>query len=171
MQKNPYTRTVAIGTFSCAATLTLLLDLVSKRWFFDQFLLDAAPRFSLLGGRVQHFLHANLGATFNTPLPLPLIVIGAVFFCAWLILFLFSNHSHWKHPVLVVSAGLVFGGALGNLYDRIFLGFVRDWILLWHRAIANIADFAVVIGCASLLLFAIIIPARQQRRSVQRSKA
>lgn len=171
MQKNPYPRAVAIGIFSITALLTLALDLLSKRWFFDQLLLDATPRFSFFGGRVQHFLHANLGATFNTPLPIPLIVIGAVFFCGWLILFLFSNKSHWNHPLLVTSAGLVFGGALGNLYDRVFLGFVRDWILLWHRAIANIADFAVLIGCVSLLLFAIIIPARQQRRSVQRGKA
>lgn len=171
MQKNPYTRTVAIGTFTLTTLVTLALDLVSKRLFFDQFLLDPTPRFAFFRGLIQHYLHANLGATFNAPLPLPLIIIGALFFCAWLILFLFSNKSHWGHPFLVVSAGLVFGGAFGNLYDRLFLGYVRDWVLLWHRAIANFADFAVLIGCTSLFIFALLIPSRQARKSMPRSRA
>lgn len=166
MQKNAYTRAVACTIFCSGAIVVLALDLLSKWWFFDQFLLDASPRFSWFDGRIQHSLHANLGATFNTPLPIPLIIIGAVFFCGWLISFLFSSKSHWNHPLFVLSAGLVFGGALGNLYDRVFLGFVRDWILLWHRAIANIADVAVLLGCISLLVLALLIPTRQQRRAV-----
>jgi signal peptidase II len=171
MQKNPYTRTVAIGLFFFTSLVTLAADLLSKMVYFDRFLLDSLPRFSWFGGRVQHYLHANLGATFNAPIPLPLIIVAAVVFCGWLVSFVFTNSSHWKHPVLLLGGGLVFGGALGNLYDRVALGFVRDWMLFWHRTVANIADFAILIGFILLLGLSLRIPSRQPSRSMPRSKA
>ncbi|MCO6059504.1 signal peptidase II [Pseudomonas sp. MOB-449] len=58
---------------------------------------------------------------------------------------------------LAIALALVLGGALGNLYDRVVLGHVVDFILVhWqnvHRFPAfNIADSAITVGAVMLAL-------------------
>ena len=57
---------------------------------------------------------------------------------------------------LAVALCLVLGGALGNLYDRITLGYVVDFLhLYWgdyHFPAFNIADSAISVGAAMLVL-------------------
>lgn len=58
---------------------------------------------------------------------------------------------------LAVALALVLGGALGNLYDRIALGHVIDFILVhwqnrWYFPAFNIADSAITIGAIMLAL-------------------
>lgn len=59
-------------------------------------------------------------------------------------------------PTECVALSLIFGGALGNLLDRIRLGYVNDFIDLhwqqWHFAIFNIADAAVTFGVILLMI-------------------
>jgi signal peptidase II len=51
---------------------------------------------------------------------------------------------------------LVLGGALGNLYDRITLGYVVDFLYFYYHQFAwpafNVADSAICVGVALLLL-------------------
>lgn len=51
---------------------------------------------------------------------------------------------------------LIIGGALGNLYDRITLGHVVDFVLLhwrgWYYPAFNVADSAITIGAAALIV-------------------
>jgi signal peptidase II len=54
--------------------------------------------------------------------------------------------------------GLVFGGAVGNLIDRIRLGYVTDFIdvRLWrdfHWPAFNVADSAITVGSIMLVIF------------------
>lgn len=60
----------------------------------------------------------------------------------------------------ILALGLVLGGALGNILDRIRLGYVADFIHLhagaWSFYVFNVADAAITIGVAILLLRAII---------------
>lgn len=55
-----------------------------------------------------------------------------------------------------LALALILGGALGNLYDRIMLGHVVDFIVLHYREhewpAFNIADSAICIGAALLVL-------------------
>lgn len=59
-----------------------------------------------------------------------------------------------RHLSRIQHAGfaLVLGGALGNVVDRAVRGYVVDFIHLTHWPVFNVADIAVVIGAASLLL-------------------
>jgi signal peptidase II len=45
-----------------------------------------------------------------------------------------------------VAAGLLVGGALANLADRAVLGSVRDFIVIGHAVVVNVADLAVALG-------------------------
>ena len=51
---------------------------------------------------------------------------------------------------------LIIGGALGNLYDRITLGHVVDFVLLhwrgWYYPAFNVADSAITVGAAALIV-------------------
>ncbi|MBA1202594.1 lipoprotein signal peptidase [Pseudomonas capeferrum] len=58
---------------------------------------------------------------------------------------------------LAVALALVLGGALGNLYDRIVLGHVVDFILVhwqnrWYFPAFNLADSAITVGAVMLAL-------------------
>jgi len=56
--------------------------------------------------------------------------------------------NHW----MACAIALIIGGALGNLYDRLTLGYVIDFIDFyishWHFATFNLADSAISIGAA-----------------------
>ncbi|KTB82456.1 signal peptidase II [Pseudomonas syringae] len=58
---------------------------------------------------------------------------------------------------LAIALALVLGGALGNLYDRIVLGHVIDFILVhwenrWYFPAFNVADSAITVGAIMLAL-------------------
>ena len=62
-----------------------------------------------------------------------------------------------RHRVpLAVALGLVLGGGLGNLYDRVALGYVVDFISIhyhqWYWPAFNIADSAITVGAVVLVL-------------------
>lgn len=53
-----------------------------------------------------------------------------------------------------LAYGALLAGALGNYVDRLFRGFVVDFIALPHYPVFNVADIAIVVGVGLLLLSA-----------------
>jgi signal peptidase II len=53
-----------------------------------------------------------------------------------------------------LAGALLFAGILGNTFDRVALGYVRDFLVTWAipNYVFNLADLFVVIGCASLFV-------------------
>jgi signal peptidase II len=70
------------------------------------------------------------------------------------IIYLLKKNPHNK--LFCWGLALVLGGALGNLYDRITLGYVVDFLYFYYQQFAwpafNVADSAICIGVALLLL-------------------
>ena len=63
----------------------------------------------------------------------------------------FYGRSAQRHPFLPVALGLVLGGSLSNLVDRVRLGYVTDFIdFRWWPAF-NLADSFIVVGVVILL--------------------
>lgn len=56
--------------------------------------------------------------------------------------------NFFRHPLGKVTLTLLLAGAVGNLIDRVFRGFVVDMfnVLFMHFAVFNVADICVVVG-------------------------
>lgn len=61
-----------------------------------------------------------------------------------------------RQKLVAIALSLVLGGAIGNLYDRIVLGYVVDFIDIyvkhWHWPAFNIADSAITLGAVLLAI-------------------
>ena len=69
---------------------------------------------------------------------------------AWMLYFFARSGS--RHPVLPVALGLVIGGSVSNLIDRVRLGHVTDFLDFKYWPAFNLADTFIVVGVAALLL-------------------
>ena len=76
-------------------------------------------------------------------------------------LFYFAK-SGARHPILPVALGLLIGGSLGNLVDRLRIGHVTDFLDLKYWPAFNLADTFIVVGVAALLI-ALVAAERQPR--------
>ena len=81
-----------------------------------------------------------------TPIVILLTTVGV----AWMLYFFARSGS--RHPVLPVALGLVIGGSVSNLIDRVRLGHVTDFLDLKYWPAFNLADSFIVVGVAALLL-------------------
>jgi signal peptidase II len=75
----------------------------------------------------------------------------------------FFARSGSRHPVLPVALGLVIGGSVSNLTDRVRLGHVTDFLDFKYWPAFNLADSFIVVGVAALLL-ALVASDRQSTR-------
>lgn len=136
------------------ALFVVLADVVSKA-IVVRTLSDRGP-VRLLGGLVNLVQTRNTGAAFSIAegqtVVLSLVALGVVVAIAQTARRLGS--SAWA-----VCLGLILGGALGNLIDRVFRapgplrGAVVDWIDLRVWPVFNLADSALVVGvCLAVVL-------------------
>jgi signal peptidase II len=125
-----------------------LFDFATKQWAISTF--DSQPQ-KVLGNFLSFTLVRNSGAAFSFATGfsiifalLALAVVAAVTFYAKRI-----TSKGWQ-----ITAGLLLGGVVGNLTDRIFRepgwlgGHVVDWIQLPNWPVFNLADCAIVIAAA-----------------------
>lgn len=73
-------------------------------------------------------------------------------------------------PIVLMSGlSLVLGGAVGNLIDRARLGYVTDFIQVWFGNWAfpsfNIADSAISVGAALLIIDALFLSGREAKKT------
>lgn len=68
---------------------------------------------------------------------------------AWMLAYFARSGA--RHPVLPVALGLVIGGSVSNLADRVRLGYVTDFLDFRYWPAFNLADSFIVIGVAILL--------------------
>jgi signal peptidase II len=87
------------------------------------------------------------------------VVIAMVYFFA---------HSGARHPLLPAALGLVIGGSVSNLVDRVVNGHVTDFIRISFWPTFNLADSFIVLGVLALIFF-LIAPDRYLPRSTRDS--
>ncbi len=59
-----------------------------------------------------------------------------------------------KGKMFYIAAGLIIGGGIGNLIDRIFYGYVIDYLSLsFFPPVCNFADYCITIGTVLLIIY------------------
>ena len=83
-------------------------------------------------------------------------------------------YSYKDNKLNNFAFGILFGGILGNFLDRIFVGFVRDFISFkignYYFPTFNIADMAIVIGVILIIISTIIEERNKNGNKSRRSK-
>ncbi|MBU4149810.1 MAG: signal peptidase II [Candidatus Omnitrophica bacterium] len=141
-----------------ASALFVLLIL-----FIDQYL-KYMVRQNLLAGEsvpiISNILHitfvTNTGAAFGlfknaTPVFVVISVV-AVAFVAMLLIKIIQQGGFFKRPMFNFSLILILSGAIGNLIDRLFFGYVIDFIDVRIWPVFNIADSSITVGTLLLIL-------------------
>ncbi len=144
------------------AAVVLLLDQVSKWWVLESLNLDE-------GASVPVFPFLDLTFVWNQGISLGLFqqgtaagrfVLIALTALVTVYLGIWLMRVAERRPALAL--GLIIGGALGNLVDRIRFGAVADFLhfhALGHSFyIFNLADAAISLGVALLVLDALFAP-------------
>lgn len=87
----------------------------------------------------------------------PAIIVLTAVALAWMLAFFARSGA--RHPALPTALGLLSGGSLSNLVDRVRLGHVTDFLDLRFWPAFNLADVCIVAGVA-LLLATFLAPER-----------
>jgi signal peptidase II len=149
-----------IRTVVAVAFSVLVIDQVTKAWALNAL---ANGRIIDLVGSLRLSLHFNTGVAFSLGSDsgigpwISVLAIGVVVGV--------SLGATSRYRLGAVASGLIAGGAIGNLADRVFRGDqgflhggVIDWIDLQWWPVFNVADAAIVVGALLLVLATFRMP-------------
>lgn len=104
----------------------------------------------------------NTGAAFSSfegqrvlLIALPVVLIAAGLVYAW------KNRS--KSRLMLLSIAMIIGGGIGNLIDRVALGYVVDMFDFRVFPIFNVADSFVTVGCILLCIYILFYSDREHK--------
>jgi signal peptidase II len=148
-----------------SATIKIGVAIAISVWILDQFTKYLIIQWVELPrhGSIQLLPFLNLTFARNTGVAMSLFDIGSDF-ARWALVgvmaaigigvcWMLTRAERWLY---VIALGLVVGGAIGNITDRIHLGYVVDFIHFhvetWSFYIFNAADSAISIGVFMIVL-------------------
>lgn len=131
--------------------VVIVLDQVSKAWILRALGPNEGTSVPLLGSWLSLTYIKNNGVAFGMFQGIPhfftitsiVISIGALLFYRYQL----PNNRPW----IQVSVGMIVGGAIGNIIDRLRYGYVVDFVhVSWFPGIFNLADSAITVGVLML---------------------
>jgi signal peptidase II len=156
--------------FGIVTALTVALDQWSK-WWARSGALDRTRE--VVAGYWEFMLSHNTKGAFGFNIPggrWAFVVFGVV---ALVFIVNYLRKDEAGRMRVLIPLALIAGGAVGNIYDRIALGPVTDFIH-WHIKqsfnwpVFNIADAALVVGVLALVLFG---PRKKKQKDAQSAEA
>jgi signal peptidase II len=141
-----------------AAGLIVVADQVTKVLIRREFgLYDSATVIPNLFSLTRiHNTGAAFGLLDSVDLPFKTGLLAVVSVAALVGLVMFAVSLPEIHRLARVGVALVVGGAAGNLIDRVWLGYVVDFVDVywgtWHFWAFNVADSAISVGMALIIL-------------------
>jgi signal peptidase II len=160
------------GLALALAAAVVLLDRVTK-WYI-QHSLSPFGHIPVIPDLLRIVHVENPGAAFGflaegNPALRALILIGVSFLVMCLVLAALWMRTVTDESLInFLALGSILGGAGGNLYDRIVHGTVTDFIEVFHGAWSfpafNVADSAITVGAACLLLHTLVRPSQSNQK-------
>ena len=145
------------------AAVVFLVDRLTKLWIEST--MDAWDVIHVIPGFFDLVHTKNRGAAFGIfadsdhPLRTVFLIgvsVAVLIFISVVLLKPSKGNAFGGTKLTGVGLALVMGGALGNIYDRVVFGEVTDFLEFyyesWRFAAFNIADSAITVGAALLLL-------------------
>ena len=143
-----------LKTLIRTSTVVLVLDQITKLVVVHAMDLKSIGVMLIADPYLNFRMAWNEGINFGIPLANRWVLIGlAVVICLWIIAWMYREKPRMGAQI---SAGLVVGGALGNVIDRVFYGAVADFLNMsccgfenpWSF---NIADISIFVGALGLI--------------------
>ena len=140
----------ALALFGVTAAVTLLLDRSTKALVRE--LMRPSQSVEILGDFLQLTRVENAGAAFGMlqGRQLFLAVVGSFVIVAVVV---YMWRAKPRQPWVLFALGLVAGGSIGNLVDRVTTGVVVDFVEVSFWPVFNVADSAVVVGTIILVVY------------------
>ncbi|MGA0334017.1 MAG: signal peptidase II [Kiritimatiellia bacterium] len=128
------------------ALTAAVLDQITKKMVLERF--ELGESLELVPGVFYFTRTFNTGAAFSLfkDHPLPLTLFAMTVFCLMVV---FRDHFFARTPLEQTAFGLIAGGVIGNITDRIKYGHVVDflnWVWGYDWPIFNLADSFICIG-------------------------
>jgi signal peptidase II len=148
------------------ALAAVIADQLTKHVVASQIRLDTAVK--LIGPfSIRHVQNSGIAFGLFSSATAIVIVLTTI---AVVWMFVFFARSGARHPALPVALGLLIGGSVSNLVDRVRLGYVTDFLdLRWWPAF-NLADTSIVVG-VFILLGSLLLTDGSNRRGAGTSAA
>jgi signal peptidase II len=133
---------------AAVAAAGIFLDQITKMMVVSSIAKD--ENITIIRGFFDLTLRLNPGAAFSLFTTKPTIFFLVVSLVALTALVYFIRQTEWTQKGQLVSLGLILSGALGNLVDRVRMGSVVDFLLLYYKKFSwpafNVADSLIVVG-------------------------
>ncbi len=95
----------------------------------------------------------NTGAAFSNFEGQRLLLVAITSIMLAALSFYLVKKRHSEHWTLLVALSLIIAGGVGNLIDRVRLGYVVDMFDFQFWPVFNIADIGVCVGCGFMILY------------------
>ncbi|WP_417913510.1 signal peptidase II [Candidatus Electronema sp. JM] len=137
--------------------LIIVSDQLTKMWVLDSFTSHNLP---VIPGFFNLVLVRNTGAAFGMLSNLPpfwrQLFFISIAVTALIVMVFMQRRMGQENPLYAVSFGLISGGAIGNVIDRLRWGSVVDFLDFhigsWHWPAFNVADSGITVGVGLFLL-------------------
>ncbi len=142
--------------FAGIAIAVVIVDQLAKGWIIGN--LDPGEGMTVLGDWLRFVHGQNSGILFGLlPQSAPIFAIVSIGVTGLIVYY----HRRAGHGILVtVALGLLLGGAIGNLLDRLNHGYVVDFVDMgigtWRFYTYNLADACITTAILLLLLLAVV---------------
>jgi signal peptidase II len=133
--------------------LVIVADQLSKNWVVQNLGPETMTRFiQVIGDTARVAYSHNTGVAFSLLQGMPqILVFTSLAIMAGAIYFYLTQLPNQRLFVQIIL-GLILGGALGNVIDRVRQGYVVDFIQVGWFPIFNLADSAISVGAVLLML-------------------
>ena len=161
----------ALACFGLTMILGLAADLWTKDFAFDHLAIYRGPMVvdsqvhRLIPGWLEFTVTTNQGAVFGLGAGQRLLFVSVSLAAILFLVYLFANSG--RQRLYQIILGMLLAGVLGNLYDRIVFGYVRDMIHAlprWPRLfpwIFNVADVLLCTGVALMVIYSLLHSGRE----------